>query len=119
VTEHGGVPFLVMDASGRARIDPAASELTIREGEKTDERHDGARRYLLGKGHAPTQRFHLREGIIAPGARIAVAGMGVRVPDTAPPIAEVGYRYGADIILAMSRTKNLPLFISDDPAAAA
>lgn len=119
VTEHGGVPFQVRDASGRARVDPAASELTIRTGEKTDERHDGARRYLLGKGHPPPhQRFHLREGIIAAGARVAVAGMGVRVPDTAPPMAEVGYRSGSDVILAMSGTRRLPLFISDDPAAA-
>jgi hypothetical protein len=119
VTEHGGVAFLVRDASGRARVDPSSSELTIRTGEETDEHHEGARRYLLGKGHAPTRRFHLREGIIAPGARVAVAGMGVRVPDTAPPTAKVGYRSGADIILAMSGTKNLPLLISDDPAAAA
>jgi hypothetical protein len=119
VTERGGVPFVVTDPSGRARVDPTASELTIRTGETTDERHDGARRYLLGKGHAPThQRFHLRERIIAAGQRIAVAGMGVRVPDTAPPTAEVGYRSGSDIILAMSGTTKLPLFISDDPAAA-
>jgi hypothetical protein len=119
-TEHGGVPFLVTDGSGRARVDPAASELLIRSSEKTDERHAGARRYLLARGHAPPHpHFHLREGIIGPGARVAVAGMGVRVPDTAPPTAEVGYRSGAEIILAMSGAKDLPLLISDHPAAAA
>lgn len=119
VTERGGVPFLVRDATGRARVDPAASQLRARMDLRVGEHDDGARRYLLDKGHAPAgQRFHLREAIIAPGQRITVAGMGVRVPDTAPPTTEVDYRSGSAIILAMSGTKARPLVISDEPAAA-
>jgi hypothetical protein len=118
-TERGGVPFEVRDSTGRARVDPAASELTARMDLRIGERHDGARQYLLGKGHSPAgRRFHLREGIIAPGQRVTVVGMGVRVPDTVPPTREVDYRRGSEIILAMSGTKARPLVITDDPAAA-
>jgi hypothetical protein len=125
IRESDGVPFLLVDPSGRAIIDPriAGVALTIDINTTSGTFNDATREEeaFLAK-HGRTSKSWLfnkdleyTEGVIEVGETVAVLGSGVREPDPQAMPTE-GYRGQPVTRLRLTGSRRHPLTISDDPS---
>jgi hypothetical protein len=109
--QRNGLPFLVVDGSGRALVDPAHAEVAL----VADAESEGGERlqmFLLRYGISPRRNVRYTEAVIEPGEVVAVAGAGVREPD---PEGTGGAYREAPTRLRIAASPSVPLLISDRP----
>jgi hypothetical protein len=126
ITEQRGIPFMLVDASGRAIIDPRNAEIALDfDGRSSSGSFDEAtpveEAFLARHGHKSkgwlfNKGLRYREAIIAVGETIAVLGSGVREPDPDGAAGAAGYRDGPPTRLRLTSSPKFPLVISDDPS---
>lgn len=123
IREEMGVPFQVVDASGRAIVDPRGAEmaLTFDGNSKSGTFNDAdpvqeaflQRHGKSSKGWVFNKGLRYREAMIEVNETVAVLGQGIREPDTA--MAPSGdYRSGPPTLLRLTSSPKFPLVISDD-----
>jgi hypothetical protein len=109
------------DGTGRAFVEPNHARVTLHVDNAFDDfpapepGKERLRAFMRRHGRDPERfsgRHRFREGIIAPGETVAVAGQGVREPD---PDADASgdYRSGPPTRLRMNGWAKHPLLISD------
>jgi hypothetical protein len=126
ITEQRGVPFMLVDATGRAIIDPGSAELALDfDNRSTSGTFDDAtsieeaflaRHGQKSQGWVFNKGLRYREAVIEIGETIAVLGSGVREPDPDAVQAAAGYREGPPTRLRLTSSPKFPLIISDDPS---
>lgn len=124
IFESNGVPFTLIDQSGRAFIDPTVAHTLLkldREGQSGPFAPvDPSKEALLTRhGYTSTSwMFHAklryREAVVDVGETVVVLGFGVREPDPdGTPTG--GYRTAMPLRMRFTGTATYPLVISDDP----
>ncbi|MEZ4402606.1 MAG: GIDE domain-containing protein [Kofleriaceae bacterium] len=122
--EVHGVPFAVVDGTGRALIDPRAAQLdvhidtTTKSGSFDDptpaERAVLARYQVAGQGWVFNKKLRYREGVFEVGERVTITGVAVREPDPEGVGQMAGYRGASPTRLRVGGRPDAPLMISDD-----
>lgn len=123
IKEEMGVPFQLVDRTGRALVDPRGAEValtfdgTSRSGTFRDA--DPAQEAFLqrhgktSKGWVFNKGLRYKEAMIEVNEIVAVLGQGIREPD--PEMAPVlDYRSGPPTRLRLTSSPRFPLVISDD-----
>ena len=118
--EQRSVPFLLVDSSGRALVDPSGARLAIDFVETVTSTPTATERAFLDRHgmkdffSGVNKKLLFREAVIAVDETIAVLGSGVREPDpeSAP---SAGYRDELPTRLRLTSSSRFPLVISDRP----
>lgn len=123
IREEMGVPFQIVDASGRAIVDPRGADMALTfDGQSKSGTFNDAdpvqEAFLLrhgksSKGWVFNKGLRYQEAMIEVNETVAVLGQGIREPDTA--MAPSGdYRSGPPTLLRLTSSPKFPLVISDD-----
>lgn len=124
-SETRGVPFVLVDGTGRAIVDPNGAQVALDfDGNSKSGTFNSAdpvqeaflaRHGQKSQGWVFNKTLRYREAMIEVGETIAVLGSGVREPDPyAPP--EAAYRGAPPTRLRLTSSARFPLVISDDPS---
>lgn len=121
--EVQGVSFFVIDATGRALVDPVGCQVTLvddfssKSGTWDDanprEQAVLARHQQQATGWVFNRTLRYKEGVISVGEVIAVAGRGVLEPDPDAVGKVTGFREGPPMRFRMSGAAQAPLLLSD------
>ena len=123
VYDKRAVPFVLADGGHHALIDPSHCQLLVGRphtldrttGFLSDPRQRAIlQRYWPGGTYPYTTRMRYREGVVEPGTRVALAGVGAREVDPHAQ-SERGYRDEARQRLRFVGSEELPLLVGDDP----
>lgn len=128
VEERSGADFTVRDESGTAHIearsdcvDPALEQDARYESGFLNDAEPRLERFLAARGHTSTgwlfnKSMRYREGVVAPGERVAVVAVGRWELDPDAEVRTDGYREATrPRRLRMSATsRSEPLLVSDD-----
>lgn len=126
ILERNGVPFLLIDKTGKALIDPTIAHTVLKLDREAKsgpfDAIDPSKEAFLAR-HLHTSKswlFHAelryREAVIDIGETIAVFGSGVREPDP-DGIPNGDYRAAMPLRMRFAGSAKYPLIISDDPKA--
>ena len=125
VSESEGVPFVLVDETGRAIVDPTAAKMALDfDSRSSSGTFDDATpieeafltKYgVTSRGWVFNKSIRYTEAIIGVGELVAVLGAGVREPDPNAAPAE-GYRSAPPTRLRLTSSSMYPLVISDDPS---
>ncbi len=123
IKEEMGVPFQVVDISGRAIVDPRGAEvaLTFDGTSKSGTFNDAdpiQEAFLQRHGHSSkgwvfNKGLRYKEAMIEINEVVAVLGSGIREPDPMMAPAQ-DYRSGPPTLLRLTSSPKFPLVISDD-----
>ena len=123
IREEMGVPFQIVDQSGRAIVDPRGAEMALTfDGEtKSGTFSDAdpiqeaflARHGKSSKGWVFNKGLRYKEAMIEVNEVVAILGQGVREPDSMMAPAQ-DYRSGPPTLLRLTSSPKFPLVISDD-----
>ncbi len=118
LSEQRAVSFAVVDESGRARVEPDVVRVEL-EAEESSEvgglttPNEAQQALLLRHGHSGARARRFREGILEPGAQVAVMG-NARWLDDPSSASDPGYRgTGAARVLELSGRQDAPVVIRD------
>lgn len=122
IVEQHGVPFVLVDDTGRALVDPSAAKVSLEVDSQTQsgtfddptpiERVFLERHQQTGVAWVFNRTLRYNEAIVAVGERVAVLGSGTREPDPdAPPTS--AYRGAQPTRLRLTSSVKYPLVISD------
>jgi hypothetical protein len=125
IKEAKGVPFPLVDGTGRALVDPQGADvlLTFDGDSRSDEFHDAdpvqeaflRRHGQNSKGRWVNKELRYKEAVIEADDTVAVLGQGIREPDPEMALAQ-DYRTGPPTRLRLTSSPRFPLVISDDPS---
>jgi hypothetical protein len=123
IREIHGVPFAVVDDTGRAIVDASGAKLalhhdvTTRSGtlDDADAREQAllARHNIAATGWVFNKTMRYSEAVIEPGETVVVAGQGIREPDPDAVGQVAGYREGLPTRLRLTSSATFPLYVSD------
>jgi hypothetical protein len=123
VRDVQGVPFAVVDDTGRAIVDASGAKLalhhdvTTRSGtlDDADAREQAllARHGISSTGWVFNKTIRYLEAVLEPGETVVVAGQGVREPDPDAVAQVAGYREGLPTRLRLTSSATFPLYVSD------
>jgi E3 ubiquitin ligase len=123
ILEEAGVPFALVDTSGRAIVDPTHAEVAlVFDPANCSHRRSkiagpAEREFLARRGHTSVWSFirQLRysEALLRAGTKIAVLGSGVREGDPAATPRD-GYRSDPRTLVRLTSSAKYPLLICDD-----
>ena len=123
--EQRGLPFVLVDETGQATIDPAHARMVCRFDRrgwtvvaKAEPRENALiDHFALRSRISRSSHIHFREAAITIDEPITIVGMATRVPAfDAAPQRELGYRDGGTPMrLHFATTATNQIIISDDP----
>ena len=123
IKEEMGVPFQIVDISGRAIVDPRGADvaLTFDGASKSGTFNDAdpvqeaflQRHGKTSKGWVFNKGLRYKEAMIEINETVAIMGSGIREPDPMMAPAQ-DYRSGPPTLLRLTSSPKFPLVISDD-----